>query len=213
MELKKFARKTIPDDPPLDKLRRFRPGVVSFAGSGDNSRDTQLFISYGAAKSLGTQPWETPLGEVIDGMENIKRLTSEYKEQPKQWKIHGGSQYIEENFPNLDKFNTCSVLRTELKAAGEEEETKKEKLEQEEKKIASKKPLTVAAESAPIESKNTIEGKLDKFHASPASSRLGSTLALHNGQYGSLVLVAAALLVSGYFVRKRLSGSGRAKII
>ena len=35
----------------------FVEGTISYAGSGDNSRTSQLFISYGAHKSLGTQKW------------------------------------------------------------------------------------------------------------------------------------------------------------
>ena len=54
-ELQKFARQTIPDDPP--KGIRFQRGTISFAGSGDNSRTSQLFISYGASTSLGKAKW------------------------------------------------------------------------------------------------------------------------------------------------------------
>jgi cyclophilin family peptidyl-prolyl cis-trans isomerase len=50
--------------------------MISFAGSGDNSRTSQLFISYGSAKSLGTQKWETAVGEVIEGMENVEKFYS-----------------------------------------------------------------------------------------------------------------------------------------
>jgi peptidyl-prolyl cis-trans isomerase A (cyclophilin A) len=54
-ELQHFAKSTIQDDPP--KGIKFKPGVVSFAGSGDNSRSSHLFISYGSSKALGTQKW------------------------------------------------------------------------------------------------------------------------------------------------------------
>lgn len=110
-ELRKFARSTIPDDPKIPELRRFHQGLVSYAGAGPNSRDAQLFISYGSAKSLGSQPWETPIGEVVEGMDNVKNFNSEYRETPKQGKIHQGAKYIEDFFPNLDKFETCSVKR------------------------------------------------------------------------------------------------------
>lgn len=212
MDLRKFGRKTIPDDPQLPELRQFRPGYVSYAGSGVNSRDTQLFISYGSAKSLGTQPWETPLGEVIDGMENIKSFNSEYKEQPKQGRIHGGSKYIEDNFPNLDKFETCTVKRSNL-IAEVEEKTTNQKLILEEKKIKPKKPVDVAEERpAPVKKEETaVEGKY-KLQAATASSRLGSKLSSRNGQEnGPLVLGLIALLGFLFMVKKKLSGPGRSK--
>lgn len=215
MDLRKFGRQTIPDDPQLPELRQFRPGYVSYAGGGVNSRDTQLFISYGSAKSLGTQPWETPLGEVVDGMENIKSFNSEYKEQPKQGRIHGGSKYIEDNFPNLDKFDTCTVKRSKLITEGEEK-TKNEKLTLEENIIKPKKPVAVAVaedRSAPVKmEESTIEGKSDKLQTATASSRLGSERSSQNGRENTpLVLGLVALLVFLFMVKKKLSGPGRSK--
>jgi len=70
-ELQSFARRPIKDDPKKTNPQiQFEPGIVSFAGSGPNSRTSQLFISYGSSKSLGTQPWETPIGKVVEGMES-----------------------------------------------------------------------------------------------------------------------------------------------
>jgi cyclophilin family peptidyl-prolyl cis-trans isomerase len=73
-ELQKFAHTSIPDDPPQG--RKFQKGTISYAGSGENSRTSQIFISYGSAPSLGNEKWETPVGEVIEGMENIEALYS-----------------------------------------------------------------------------------------------------------------------------------------
>ena len=66
---------------------------------------------------------ETPIGEVIEGMENVENFYSQYGDGPPfgkgpaQGKIHSGSGYIEENFPKLDKFLHCKVERLN----GEEE--------------------------------------------------------------------------------------------
>ena len=91
------------------------------AGSGKNSRDTQLFISYGSAPSLGTMDWETAIGEVVAGFEEvIKALNSEYREKPSQGKIHAGPEYINQEFPNMDYFNTCSVQRSSVGIARED---------------------------------------------------------------------------------------------
>ena len=75
-ELKHFANKSIKDDPSIEMP--FEEGLVSFAGSGPNSRTSQLFISYGPSQTLGTELWETPIGEVVDGMANIRKLYSGY---------------------------------------------------------------------------------------------------------------------------------------
>ena len=119
-ELQRYAKTQIPDDPSLGKS--FHPGMISFAGSGDNSRTSQLFISYGSAKSLGKQKWETALGEVIEGMENVEKFYSygdmpPWGEGPQQQKIHGHPEYIEENFPKTDKFNHCKVERLGTKVS------------------------------------------------------------------------------------------------
>ena len=113
-ELQRFARQRIPDDPSKDV--KFKKGTVAFAGSGDNSRTSQLFISYGSSASLGTQKWETPFGEVIEGMEHIEKLYSygdmpPWGNGPVQQKIHGNPNYIEDNFPKTDKFIHCRTER------------------------------------------------------------------------------------------------------
>ena len=60
-ELIKFANTRIKDDPQLNPKIPFVEGTISYAGPGDNSRTSQLFISYGAHKSLGTQKWVSSL--------------------------------------------------------------------------------------------------------------------------------------------------------
>eukprot|EP00977_Amphora_coffeiformis_P013895 scaffold3782_cov170-Amphora_coffeaeformis.AAC.14 len=91
-ELRKLMHKTIPDDPQLDPRIPFDVGTMSFAGSGLNSRSSQIFISYGKSKSLGTQLWETPFGEVVEGIENAINWYSygdmpPWGKGPKQGKI------------------------------------------------------------------------------------------------------------------------------
>ncbi len=117
-ELRRLADKTIQDDPKRDDLMPFREGMISFAGGGPNSRTSQLFIAYDHAGGLGNSPWETPFGEVTDGMENVRKLYSGYGDMPpwghgpEQGPIRNrGESYITENFPLLDKFLTCTVRR------------------------------------------------------------------------------------------------------
>mmetsp|Transcript_21658 Transcript_21658/g.30571 ORF Transcript_21658/g.30571 Transcript_21658/m.30571 type:complete len:255 (+) Transcript_21658:76-840(+) len=111
-KLKKFANNPIPDDPSLGI--KFHEGTISYAGGGDNSRTSQLFISYGDAASLGTQKWETPIGEVVEGMENVRKFYSygdmpPWGKGPVQGKIYSGRSYIDDNFPKSDYFLKCTI--------------------------------------------------------------------------------------------------------
>jgi peptidyl-prolyl cis-trans isomerase A (cyclophilin A) len=128
IELRQLGQKQFKDDPPLKPKKEFEEGMISFAGSGENSRTSHLFISYGRNPNLGTQLWETPVGTVIRGMDVIRNLNHEYGDMPpwgkgpEQHKINArGKAYIEEEFPHLDKFLTCHVLRPPPSEEEEEE--------------------------------------------------------------------------------------------
>jgi len=122
--LKKYGRDTILDDPQLDPPIRFEEGLISFAGSGPNSRTSHLFIAYGAIPSLGRELWETPIGKIVDGMDNIRNFNGQYGDKgPKQWKIKSeGVNYINKNFPLTETFGTCQV--TSVDRHGEIDGTK-----------------------------------------------------------------------------------------
>jgi len=115
--LLRFANTPIPDDPQLDPRIPFVEGVISYAGSGPNSRTSQIFIAYGTVSTLGQSPWETPIGIVTEGMSNtIQKLYAEYGDMPPwgkgpvQQKIRNqGRVYIEKEFPLLDHFLECTV--------------------------------------------------------------------------------------------------------
>jgi peptidyl-prolyl cis-trans isomerase A (cyclophilin A) len=115
-ELIEMSHHTIPDDPQPDPPVPFEPGTISFAGSGKDSRTSQLFIAYKHSKSLGTQVWETPIGKVTSGMEAAESFYSygdmpPWGKGPVQGKIHAGPAYLEEEFPLTDKFIMCTVQR------------------------------------------------------------------------------------------------------
>ena len=68
----------------------------------------------GAGDYLGKSPWETPIGEVVFGMDNVKKLYSGYGEGPQQDQIRNrGLSYIKDEFPLLDRFETCTVREME----------------------------------------------------------------------------------------------------
>lgn len=120
-ELTHFADSSIQDDPQLEPPIKFEEGVISFAGSGISSRTSHLFISYGSSPGLGTEVWETPIGTVIEGIENVKKLYSGYGDMPpwghgpQQGKIRQlGEDYIQLEFPLLDKFINCLATDIDL---------------------------------------------------------------------------------------------------
>jgi len=116
-KLRRFHDAQIPDDPQLNPPIKFDRGTVSFAGFGPNSRTSQLFISYGKIESLGTELWETPVGQVIDGMDNVEALYAEYGDMPpwgngpEQHLIEqpNGREYMEKKFPEMDQFTSCTI--------------------------------------------------------------------------------------------------------
>ena len=57
--------------------------IIAHAGSGPNSRTSQLFISLREdGGSFGRELWETPIGEVVEGMENVRAFYSGYGDMP-----------------------------------------------------------------------------------------------------------------------------------
>jgi cyclophilin family peptidyl-prolyl cis-trans isomerase len=46
-------------------------GMLSFAGGGADSRTTQLFVSLRDSKYLGKAAWETPVGQIVEGMDVV----------------------------------------------------------------------------------------------------------------------------------------------
>jgi len=114
----RFGNSNIPDDPQLDPPIPFEEGIISYAGGGPNSRTSQMFIAYGPVASLGKQLWETPIGKVVKGMENVRKFYADYGDMPPwgkgpvQGKIRQeGVAYMEENYPLMDHFLECHLKK------------------------------------------------------------------------------------------------------
>lgn len=105
----------IPDDPhqPIP----FSKGMLSFAGSGPNTRSTQLFIALQDSRSLGTQPWETPFAQV-ENMSVVDSIYSGYGEMqafggrgPDSSQIaQYGNAVLRQQYPLLDYILFCQRM-------------------------------------------------------------------------------------------------------
>ena len=114
MILKWRNKGSIQDDPKI--FPTFCKGCVSFAGSGPNSRHSQIFIAYEESTWLGNSPWETPFGQVIQGLDVLESLKS-YGEippwgtAPDQGRIaEEGEPYLKQDYPELDYLQSCEVV-------------------------------------------------------------------------------------------------------
>lgn len=96
------------NDDPVTQQNKL--GYVTFATSGPNSRTTQIFINYGDNSFLDADGF-SPFGKVIEGMENVNAINSEYEELPQQGNIKaGGNEYLNREFPRLDYVKKMSIV-------------------------------------------------------------------------------------------------------
>lgn len=95
-----------------------------------DSRSTQIWIGYDGAAGLGKSPWETPFGEIVEGMENaVDKIYGGYGDKPDQGKLHSeGESYVRENFPKMDWIKRCYVLKHDDSVVRRDAETEKNSL-------------------------------------------------------------------------------------
>lgn len=131
----RFGSATIKDDRPRPWLLPLRRGTVAFAGSGAESRTSQLWVTL-ADGVAGEQSWETPIGYVQgqDGLDALDDINTEYGDlamfngsapDPLLMAKEDGLDYLLKGWPNLDYFEGCAVegdAEEELPGAPEEEE-------------------------------------------------------------------------------------------
>lgn len=96
----------IKDDPVKQSNR---PGTLTFATAGPNTRTTQLFINLGNNAALDNQGF-APFGQVTSGTDVVQKIYSGYGERPDQGQItNQGKAYLDKNFPNLDTIESTTI--------------------------------------------------------------------------------------------------------
>jgi peptidyl-prolyl cis-trans isomerase A (cyclophilin A) len=104
---KVWSNADIKDDPVTQSNR---PGMLTFATAGPNTRTTQLFINYGNNAALDAQGF-APFGSVISGMDVVQQIYSGYGESPDQGAITAkGKAYLDKSFPKLDSIKSATIV-------------------------------------------------------------------------------------------------------
>lgn len=115
-----YKSKTILDD---TRKEQFQEGYLSFAGSGPNSRTTEMFVVMPGASvdQFGTNLWESPFAYVDprDLKEVVGNWYQGYGDMP-PWghgpdpqqinQPNGYDTYLKNNFPELDYINSCRIV-------------------------------------------------------------------------------------------------------
>jgi len=99
---------------------RFDPGVMSFAGSGPDSRSTEVFavmpgINEDELVKFGQNIWEVPFAKIMGDLENsaLTKFYAGYGSSPDSTLIYeedGYTKYLPKKFPKLDYIDRCYVV-------------------------------------------------------------------------------------------------------
>jgi peptidyl-prolyl cis-trans isomerase A (cyclophilin A) len=96
------------DDDPVTHVNR--TGSLSFATSGPNTRDTQVFINLRTNQTLDDQGF-APFAQIVDGQAVVDQIFSGYGEQPDQDAIRlKGNAYLLKSYPKMDYIKTAKIM-------------------------------------------------------------------------------------------------------
>lgn len=108
---KQWISKTYPDDPQRSVSNM--KGYITFAkAEAANSRSVQTFINLGDNSGLDNDGF-TPFGKVIQGMDVVEKINTEYGEnRPMDQGAFqgGGNKYILGKYPNLDIIKSAEFV-------------------------------------------------------------------------------------------------------
>lgn len=105
LQMKQWKSVTVPDEAVLHSNTR---GTLSFARSGKDSRDLEIFINLEDNTALDTIAFEgvrgfTPLGKVSNGMDVVDDLYSGYGEEPMDNpNLYRNRTLFYQTYPKLD---------------------------------------------------------------------------------------------------------------
>ena len=125
---------TIPDDAVRRDVLPFQPGYMAYAGSGPNSRTTEMFIVMPDTpahqlNAFGQNPWETPFATVHpDDVNEVVASFFSYGDMPPWGKgpnpqliyQQDGYDYLAKEFPDMSYIQQCNIVSRFID--GEEEE-------------------------------------------------------------------------------------------
>jgi len=119
----------IKDDPVKSSNK---PGLVTYAMAGPNTRTTQVFINLGDNSQLDGMNF-APFGEVTSGMDVVRQIYSGYGEIPDMGGqgprpnliASQGKAYLDKNFPKLDSIKTATIVPAAGGASGSAAPAKK----------------------------------------------------------------------------------------
>lgn len=110
---KDWAEARIEDDSPVGVSNL--PGTLCFAKTGaPNSRSVQMFINLGQNVPLDGQGF-TPFGKVVQGMDVVRAINTEYGENPSGEDVQGklkreGNNYVLGRFPRIDLIRSVEFV-------------------------------------------------------------------------------------------------------
>ena len=103
----------IQDDPVVESNK---PGYISYAMAGPNTRTSQMFINFGNNARLDGMGF-SPFAKVSDGMSVVNSLYSGYGEGapsgmgPDQGRVQTqGNTYLKAEFPKMDYIKSADLL-------------------------------------------------------------------------------------------------------
>ncbi|MBL0169954.1 MAG: peptidylprolyl isomerase [Gemmatimonadaceae bacterium] len=103
-----WMNSSLTDDPV--KTSNVRGTIVYATTPRPNSRSSQFFINFGDNSMLDAQGF-APFGHVVEGMDVVDALNSEYGESPDQGRIESeGNAYLMQAFPKLDYIKSAKVV-------------------------------------------------------------------------------------------------------